>query len=219
MLLRKPSRKDYEKLYEMVVDPTILQYVRNKPTSLEHYLAIMDDFILLEQKGECLSRTIIVDNEPVGTITLFDMRNKEGFLATWLGVEHQGKGYNQLAKELFFQECYMVHDIDKIYMKIRKENIKSQRAAQKISYIQHACPGIFPSIYHMVNGEGDMFEVFFVNKDLFMDMMQTEKEEHFLGTIQYLLEHSLIEDIEYLLNKFNFSTKSIDFFKNYNYNV
>jgi RimJ/RimL family protein N-acetyltransferase len=60
---------------------------------------------------------------PIGTITLFDVQEKAGFLGTWLGKPYHGKGYNKLAKDSFFSELFYELDIETIFMRIRKINI------------------------------------------------------------------------------------------------
>ncbi|MGQ0518443.1 hypothetical protein ACT453_54415, partial [Bacillus sp. D-CC] len=59
------------------------------------------------ERGELISRTILDEwGNPIGTITLFDVQEKAGFLGTWLGKPYHGKGYNKLAKDSFFSELF-----------------------------------------------------------------------------------------------------------------
>lgn len=50
--------------------------------------------------------------KPIGQIGLFDIQENEGFLGTWIGVPFQGKGHNQIAKELFFSELFFQKGIE-----------------------------------------------------------------------------------------------------------
>ncbi|MFH4333830.1 GNAT family N-acetyltransferase, partial [Acinetobacter baumannii] len=73
-----------------------------------------------EERGELISRTILDEwGNPIGTITLFDVQEKAGFLGTWLGKPYHGKGYNKLAKDSFFSELFYELDIETIFMRIR----------------------------------------------------------------------------------------------------
>ncbi|MDI6535327.1 GNAT family N-acetyltransferase, partial [Bacillus mycoides] len=61
-----------------------------------------------------------------------------GFLGTWLGKPYHGKGYNNLAKDSFFSELFYELDIETIFMRILKINIRSIKAAEKLQYVNLA---------------------------------------------------------------------------------
>ena len=76
--------------------------MRQKAYSYEEYLFLTKQTIEAEERGELISRTILDEwGNPIGTITLFDVQEKAGFLGTWLGKPYHGKGYNKLAKDSF----------------------------------------------------------------------------------------------------------------------
>lgn len=115
-----------------MVDPAVFPFVRQKAYSYEEYLFLTKQTIEAEERGELISRTILDEwGNPIGTITLFDVQEKAGFLGTWLGKPYHGKGYNKLAKDSFFSELFYELDIETIFMRIRKINIRSIKAARK----------------------------------------------------------------------------------------
>lgn len=200
MILRKPNKKDFMLLYDLVKEENVIKYVRHKPSSLENYLEIMEMLISLEEKNECISRVIVFEGKPIGTISLFDISFNNGFLATWIGNEYQGKGYNQMAKDLFFEECYSKYNINTIFMKIRKENIKSQKSALKMNFVEKACSILYIDVYKEINKEEPIYELFFVNKDAFLEKSSTN--ETLLEKVENLIEHC-IEESESMLQPLN----------------
>ena len=107
-----------------------------KPTSYEEFLFMTKQTMEAEERGELISRTILDEwGYPIGTINLFDIEDNAGFLGTWLGKPYHGKGYNKLAKDAFFNELFYELDIETIFMRIRKINIRSIKAAEKLPYV------------------------------------------------------------------------------------
>ena len=92
--------------------------------SYEEFIFMTKQTIEAEERGECISRTILDEwGAPIGTINLFDIEDNAGFLGTWLGKPYHGKGYNGPAKDAFFQELFYNMGIETIFMRIRKVNI------------------------------------------------------------------------------------------------
>ena len=113
-------------LFELMTHPDVFPFVRQKATSYEEFLFMTKQTIEAEERGEFISRTILDEwGSPIGTINLFDIQNNAGFLGTWLGKPYHGKGYNQPAKDAFFNELFFELDIETIFMRIRKVNIRS----------------------------------------------------------------------------------------------
>ena len=107
--------------------------------SYEEFLFMTKQTMEAEERGELISRTILDEwGSPIGTINLFDIQDHAGFLGTWLGKPYHGKGYNQPAKDAFFNELFFELEIETIFMRIRKENIRSQKAAEKLPYVINA---------------------------------------------------------------------------------
>lgn len=58
--------------------------------------------------------------------------DNSGFLGTWIGKPYHGKGYNRPAKDAFFKELFNELGIETVFMRIREENIRSIKAAEKL---------------------------------------------------------------------------------------
>ncbi|MBM7645163.1 RimJ/RimL family protein N-acetyltransferase [Scopulibacillus daqui] len=124
-------------MFQLMQHPEVFPFVRHKAQTLEEYQLIVQEMIRKEANNEIISRTVIDEHrQPIGTITLYDIVDNKGFLGTWIGRPYFGKGYNQSAKEAFFSELFLEKAIQTIYLKIRKYNVRSQKAAEKIPYAQ-----------------------------------------------------------------------------------
>ncbi|WP_075981984.1 GNAT family N-acetyltransferase [Bacillus massilinigeriensis] len=166
-MLIKRDLHDCHALYELITHPDVFPFVRQKPRSYDEFLFMTKQTIEAEERGEVISRTILDEwGAPIGTISLYDIENGAGFLGTWLGKEYHGKGYNQMAKDLFFKELFYELDINTIFMRIRKVNIRSQKAAEKLPYVIQANE-TRKSIYDQLNAGGCLFNLFEIPKDLY----------------------------------------------------
>ncbi|MCF6139305.1 GNAT family N-acetyltransferase [Pseudalkalibacillus berkeleyi] len=173
-MLKKRELSDCHVLYELMVDPAVFPFVRHKANSVEEFLFLTKQTIEAEENGELISRTILDEwGSPIGTINLFDIESGCGFLGTWIGKPYHGKGYNHPAKEAFFNELFFEKDIQTIFMRIRKTNIRSERAALKIPYVSLANE-TRPDIYQQLNADGDVYNLFQVERDSYY--MHTVRE-------------------------------------------
>ena len=78
-MLKKRDLHDSHVLYELMVDPAVFPFVRQKAYSYEEYLFLTKQTIEAEERGELISRTILDEwGNPIGTITLFDVQEKAG---------------------------------------------------------------------------------------------------------------------------------------------
>ncbi|GGE45474.1 alanine acetyltransferase [Pullulanibacillus camelliae] len=124
-------------LFDLMKHPEVFPYVRQKATTAEEYMFLTKQLIEAEAQHQAISRTILDEwLQPIGTITLYDIDERSGYLGTWIGQPYFGKGYNQKAKTAFFNELFTQTEIDTIFMRIRKENIRSQKAALKSPYVK-----------------------------------------------------------------------------------
>src|SRR5690625_6647824 len=140
-------------LFELLLHPKVYPFVRDKADTIDEYYFLTKKTIEAEQRGELISRTILDEYEkPIGTINFYDIRNNYGILATWLGQPYFGKGYNQVAKEQFFNELFFEIGMEAIFLKIRKTNKRSIHAAQKLAYALQA-NSMFREIYDKINEE------------------------------------------------------------------
>jgi RimJ/RimL family protein N-acetyltransferase len=164
-MLKKRDLHDSHALYELMTHPDVFPFVRQKAASYEEFLFITKQTIEAEERGELISRTILDEwGAPIGTINLFDIENNAGFLGTWLGKPFHGKGYNSPAKDAFFQELFYEMGIETVFMRIRKVNIRSIKAAEKLPYVVKANE-TRESLYEQLNANGDVYDLYEIPKD------------------------------------------------------
>ncbi|MDF2947301.1 MAG: hypothetical protein K0S51_1980 [Bacillales bacterium] len=180
-MIKKRELNDCHTLYQLLIHPEVFPYVRNKVESYEEYLFATKKTIEQEEHGLVISRTITDEwGSPIGTISLFDVEDGAGFLGTWLGKPYHGKGYNQIAKEQFFNELFYQLNINSIFMRIRKTNIRSIKAALKLPYVLCANE-TRQALYNQLNEHEDIYDLFEINKDMYtLHMLRTSdsEEEH-----------------------------------------
>lgn len=180
-MLKKRDLHDAPVLFDLMSHPEVFPFVRHKAASSDEFYFVTKQTIEAEDRGELISRTILDEwEQPIGTINLFDIQNNKGFLATWIGQPYFGKGYNKIAKEAFFEELFFQLDIEAIFMKIRRTNQRSMKAALKIPYVTAANDN-YPDIFSWINRTDDIYDLFVITKDQFMfyyygEQNQTEEE-------------------------------------------
>lgn len=164
MLKKRDIYGSFE-LYELMKHPDVFPFVRQKAGSYEEFLFITKQTIEAEERGELISRTILDEwGNPIGTITLFDIEGNSGFLGTWLGKPYHGKGYNSSAKDAFFKEVFYERGFESVFMRIRKENIRSIKAAEKLPYVVKANEKR-KSMYEKLNAEKNLYDLYEISKD------------------------------------------------------
>ncbi|MFK9092962.1 GNAT family N-acetyltransferase [Bacillus salipaludis] len=166
-MLKKRDLQDSHTLYELMTHPDVFPFVRQKADSYEEFIFITKQTIEAEERGELISRTILDEwGVPIGTINLFDIEDNAGFLGTWLGKSYHGKGYNSPAKDAFFQELFYEVGIETVFMRIRKVNIRSIKAAEKLPYVVKANE-TRKSVYEQLNANGEVYDLYEIPKDLY----------------------------------------------------
>ncbi|MCE4047347.1 MULTISPECIES: GNAT family N-acetyltransferase [Bacillaceae] len=178
-MLKKRELEDCAVLFEMMKHPDVFPFVRQKAASYEEYLFITKQTIEAEEKGELISRTILDEwHNPIGTINLYDIQDGIGFLGTWIGKPYHGKGYNKIAKELFFSEAFFELNINSILMRIREHNLRSVKAAEKLPYAVHANETRKSIVEKLKEETGVSYELFEVPKDVFtLYTMRSNQEQ------------------------------------------
>lgn len=139
--LRQVEINDAAILYYHLSNPLVLRYSRLKPNSVKEMEEMIVCLIEEEQEKRVIPRIILNEfNHIIGLITLWDVNSfrREGFLATLIGVEHWGKGYNQIAKDLFLDEIFTFDHMERVYLLVRNYNERSIAACNKLSYIDSA---------------------------------------------------------------------------------
>ncbi|GGH87558.1 RimJ/RimL family protein N-acetyltransferase [Pullulanibacillus pueri] len=169
-MLKQRDLAECGALFELIRHPEVFPYVRQKAYTPEEFLFLTKQVIEQETQQQLISRTILDEwSQPIGTITLYDIEDQTGYLGTWIGKPYFGKGYNQKAKTAFFTEVFTQTDIHTIFMRIRKENIRSQKAALKSPYVQP-----FEDIESLhYQKHIDQFNLYMVTKERFLLHQQT----------------------------------------------
>jgi RimJ/RimL family protein N-acetyltransferase len=164
-MLKKRDLHDSHTLYELMTHPDVFPFVRQKADSYEEFLFMTKQTIEAEERGELISRTILDEwGAPIGTINLYDIEDNAGFLGTWLGKPFHGQGYNGPAKDAFFQELFYEAGIETVFMRIRKVNVRSIKAAEKLPYVIKANE-TRKSIYEQLNAKGEVYDLYEIPKD------------------------------------------------------
>jgi len=176
-LLKKRDLQDSHVLFELMSHPDVFPFVRQKAYSYDEFVFVTKQTIEAEERGELISRTILDDwGAPIGTINLYDIQDGAGFLGTWIGKPYHGKGYNAVAKDAFFQEVFYEKNIETIFMRIRKENIRSIKAAEKLPYVVKANE-TRGTIYNQLNANGDIYDLYEISKDQYTLHLLREQDQ------------------------------------------
>jgi RimJ/RimL family protein N-acetyltransferase len=167
-MLKKRELAETLALYELLIHPDVFPYVRHKAKTSDEFYFITKSLIEAEDRGEVISRTILDEYyHPIGTISLYDIKDNCGFLATWIGKPYFGKGYNSAAKIAFLKELFFEQNIETVFMKIRKNNIRSKKAAEKLPYAICANE-IYTEVYNQLNKNEEIYDLYAITKDQFI---------------------------------------------------
>jgi RimJ/RimL family protein N-acetyltransferase len=184
-MLKKRDVHDCHILFELMTHPEVFPFVRQKAYSHDEFVFVTKQTIEAEERGELISRTILDDwGAPIGTINLYDVQNNAGFLGTWIGKPYHGKGYNAPAKDIFFKELFFEQGIETIFMRIRKENIRSIKACEKLPYVVNGNE-TRTDIYNQLNANGEVYNLYEITKDQYTlhlrrEMVNATEETHLL---------------------------------------
>ncbi|MDX8047664.1 GNAT family protein [Gracilibacillus sp. S3-1-1] len=172
-MLKRRDVQDAPALFSLMSAPSVFPYVRHKAYSVDQLYFLTKQTIEAEECGELISRTIVDEYfNPIGTINLFDIENKTGFLATWVGKPYFGKGYNKLAKDAFFEEVFYQYEMDAIFMKIRHNNTRSLKAVLKIPFVLHGNQK-YPSVFQKINQDAFRYDLYVITKENYSSHMET----------------------------------------------
>lgn len=176
-MLKNRDLHEVAVLFELMSHPEVFPYVRHKAYSVDECYFLTRKTIEDEENGKLISRTILDEyHQPIGTINLFDIEENFGFLATWIGQPYFGKGYNKPAKEEFFDELFSLHQIEGIFMKVRRTNTRSLKAVCKLPYVTIANE-TYPEVYQKLNETEDIYDLFVITKEHYLSYKQFTNEE------------------------------------------
>ncbi|MGP4042552.1 GNAT family N-acetyltransferase [Gracilibacillus sp. D59] len=177
-MLKRRDVQDAPVLFDLMSDPEVFPYVRHKAYSSDEFYFLTKQTMEAEERGEIISRTIVDEYyNPIGTINLFDIENKAGFLATWIGKPYFGKGYNKLAKDAFFEELFYHHDMDAIFIKIRRTNIRSLKAVLKIPFVMYGNES-YPEVFEKINTQQEepIYDLYVITKQNYFSHLESHAE-------------------------------------------
>ena len=178
-MLKKRDVLDTPQLYELMTDPDVFPYVSSKANSCDEFYFLTKQIMEAEEHGELISRTILDELfNPIGIISLFDIKQRTGFLATWIGKPYFGKGYNKIAKNEFLYELFYQMQIDTVFIKVRHHNLRSLHAVAKLPFIKIGNL-LYPHVFEQVNAEypNPIFHLYVIEKLDFLHHFQTQNGE------------------------------------------
>ncbi|RCW62842.1 GNAT family N-acetyltransferase [Saliterribacillus persicus] len=179
-MLKKRELHEAPQLFDLMQHPEVFPFVRHKAYSSDEFYFLTKKTIEAEENGELISRTILDDyNQPIGTINLFDVENGAGFLATWIGEPYFGKGYNKLAKDAFFDELFYDLNIQAIFIKIRRSNLRSLKAILKVPFVTFA-NDTYTDVFEKINENSQadpIYDLFVISRDHYILHQQTATTE------------------------------------------
>ncbi len=179
-MLKKRDLHEVPQLFELMSHPKVFPYVRHKAFSTDEFYFLTKQTIEQEESGKLVSRTILDEyQQPIGTINLFDINRNKGFLATWIGQPFFGKGYNRIAKEQFLEELFTMYGMEAVFIKIRRSNPRSMKAALKLPYLQTG-QSAYPDVYQAINAHSNepVYDLFVITSaDYFFHRQPVEAGE------------------------------------------
>ena len=140
ILLRPLSINDIDKIETISYNKELGEFgarVKNRSDLMDYF-----NFHLNSKQKKELYPLIIIDktnSNPIG-LTMFgniSFKNKRLEIGwTWIGEKFQGTGINAICKGLLLDYCFDILDFRRIEFKIDINNLKSQRAIEKIGAVK-----------------------------------------------------------------------------------
>jgi RimJ/RimL family protein N-acetyltransferase len=126
---------DFEELYEVASDPLVWE---QHPNKLRYQRDVFQNFFqgAIESKGAFFVRDAET-NKAIGSSRFYDYSENDNSILigyTFIGRKYWGKDYNKALKKLMME--YAFQYVDTIYFHIGANNIRSQKAIEKIEAIK-----------------------------------------------------------------------------------
>ena len=126
---------DFEELYEVASDPLVWE---QHPNKLRYQRDVFQNFFqgAIESKGAFFVRDAET-NGAIGSSRFYDYNENDNSVLigyTFIGRKYWGNGYNKALKKLMMD--YVFQYVDTIYFHIGANNIRSQKAMEKIGGIK-----------------------------------------------------------------------------------
>jgi RimJ/RimL family protein N-acetyltransferase len=129
------QENDFEALYQVANDELLWE---QHPNKLRYQRAVFQNFFqgAIESKGAFFVRDTQT-NEPIGSSRFYDYDEKTNSILigyTFISRKYWGKGFNKALKKLMIDYAFQYVDI--IYFHIGANNIRSQKAIEKIGAVK-----------------------------------------------------------------------------------
>ncbi len=131
ILLVPLQETDFVELYSVASDELVWE---QHPNKLRYQKPVFKNYFegAIESKGAFFIREATT-NEPIGSSRFYDYDEKDNSIIigyTFIGRKFWGNGYNKALKKLMLD--YAFQYLDKVYFHIGANNIRSQKAIEKI---------------------------------------------------------------------------------------
>lgn len=122
---------DFEELYQVASDELIWE---QHPNKMRYERAVFQNYFegAIQSKGAFFIRDSS-SNQPIGSTRFYDYDQNDSSVLigyTFIGRQFWGKGYNKALKKVMLD--YAFQFVDKVYFHIGAQNIRSQKAIEKI---------------------------------------------------------------------------------------
>lgn len=141
VLLRPPTMRDAELVYNWERDDEVWRYDPHRPysQSMAEFLPIFDRNYV---HGNGRQVWYIIEDElrtPIGTITYFNLDYRTGQVEVGLGLGNKsrwGKGYGPEAIRVLVAHLFTVPSIVRVYAETAQANIPARRAFIKANFVE-----------------------------------------------------------------------------------
>lgn len=65
---------------------------------------------------------------------------------------------------------FLEHAIETVFMKIRKQNIRSRKAVEKLPYVKLA-NDVYPDVYQYINAKEQIYDLYHVERSTFLNII------------------------------------------------
>ncbi|RHW29210.1 GNAT family N-acetyltransferase [Oceanobacillus profundus] len=130
----------------------------DEQTSIEGTINFITHVFEQERLGKQFSRVILNDGgELIGVITLKDIDriHNRCHIGTWIGYPYWGKGYNAMAKTEILHIAFSKFRLKNVFAGAKRENIRSQKAQEKLPYIRIGVEKEFPEEHRKLESQAE----------------------------------------------------------------
>lgn len=124
--------------YEQLRDPAVQRYLDVSWQAISDTSKWIEQVQVLEILGVAVYRAIMVGPALVGGISLIILDQTAGLaeMGTWLGKDHQGKGFNDQAKRLMLDYGFRHLGLTTVLLFTLTDNQQSLAALERLPYVR-----------------------------------------------------------------------------------